>query len=66
MLDWDYEVTCPYCGDEILMEYDPDGVNKRNITCDECGKKFHVSAFVEIDFDVYTEKIDPDDDKEDK
>ena len=58
LIDWDYEVTCPECGEVFLLEYDPDyGSNTETCTCDECGHSFVVHADLNYSIDVSVEEV---------
>jgi transcription elongation factor Elf1 len=52
MIDWDYEFSCPHCGESMMGEVDPDkGTDRQDITC-ECGCSFVVKARAEVNIDV--------------
>ena len=58
MLDWDYEVDCPKCGETYSGEVsNSTGKDRQEITCDECETKFIVKATAYIEIEVDTEII---------
>ena len=51
-----YGFDCPYCDTSYIGEIDEEGSPQhKKYTCEDCGKTFEVSAFIEVN--VRTEKL---------